>query len=58
MPITVIKRSVYYVDQFAYETQFECHHNEEGWYVELSYSDGGHDVYGPYNSKEEASNVF
>ena len=58
MPITVIERTVYYVDHFEYETQFECDHDEEGWYVELSYSDGGFDVYGPYNSKEEASNVF
>ena len=44
MSITVIERTVYYVDHFEYETQFECDHDEEGWYVELSYSDGGFDV--------------
>lgn len=54
----VIDRSVYYVDDFGYQTAFECDHEEEGWYVELSFSDGGYDVYGPYHSKEEASCVF
>jgi len=54
----VIDRSVYYVDEYAYETQMDCDHDEEGWYVELSFSDGGYDVYGPYHSKEEASCVF
>ena len=55
---SIIDRSVYYIDEYAYETTFECDHDEEGWYVELSFSDGGYDVYGPYHSKEEASNVF
>jgi len=58
MSITVIERSVYYVDQFEDETLFEYDHDEVGWYVELCYSDGGYDVYGPYNSKEEATNVL
>lgn len=54
----VIDRSIYYIDDDAYETQFECDHDEEGWYVELSFSDGGYDIFGPYNTKEEASSVF
>ena len=58
MYASIIDRSVYYIDEYAYETTFECDHDEEGWYVELSFSDGGYDVYGPYHSKEEASNVF
>lgn len=53
----VIDRNVYYIDD-AYETQFECDHDEEGWYVELSFSDGGYDIFGPYHTKEEASSVF
>ena len=55
---TIVDRSVYYVEEITYQSTFECDHDEEGWYVELSFSDGGYDVYGPYHSKEEASNVF
>jgi len=58
MSITIVDKLIYYIDEYAYESAFNCDHEEEGWYVELSYSDGGLDVYGPYHSKEEASNVF
>jgi len=54
----IIDRSVYRIDYVSYETAFECDHDEEGWYIELSFSDGNYDVYGPYKTKEDASNVF
>ena len=54
----IVDRNVYYVDEEPYNSNIKCVHTEQGWYVELSFSDGGHDVYGPYYSKEEASNVF
>ena len=54
----VIGKNVYHIDEISYETQFDCDHDEEGWYVELSFSDGGYDVYGPYKSKEDATRVF
>jgi len=54
----VIDTNVYHIDEVFYETEFECDHDEEGWYVEVSFSDGGYDVYGPYKSKEDAFSVF
>lgn len=50
----IIDKNVYHTD----ETTFACDHDEQGWYVELSFSDGGYDVYGPYITKEDAINVF
>ncbi len=50
----IIERNVYHLDK----TTFECDHDEQGCYVELSFSDVGYDVYGPYITKEDAINVF
>ena len=47
----IIDRSVYHIDCVSYETAFECDHDEEGWYVELSFSDGNHDVTDPMKQK-------
>ncbi len=54
----IIDKNVYHTDEISYGTSFECDHDEQGWYVELSFSDGGYDVYGPYITKEDAINVF
>jgi hypothetical protein len=50
----LLDRSIYYVDDEPQNPVYD----EKGWYVELSFSDGGYDVFGPYTSKEDAKSVF
>lgn len=50
----LLDRSIYYVDDEPKDPVYD----EKGWYVELSFSDGGYDVFGPYTSKEAAKSVF
>lgn len=48
--ITVLDTYVYFIA----ESDLSEFRDEPGWYSDVSYSDGGVDVFGPYDSEEDA----
>jgi hypothetical protein len=56
---TIIDKKVFYIshkdlNNNSYKEQYD----EDGWYVEVSFSDGNYDIFGPFKNKVAARNLY
>jgi hypothetical protein len=51
--VTITEKISYYIN----EDNLSDFHTETGYYVDLIYSDGSIDTYGPYDSEEESKSL-
>ncbi len=55
---TIIDKKVFYVSyEDLINNSYEEKYDEEGWYVEVSFSDGNYDIFGPFRNKVAARNL-
>jgi hypothetical protein len=53
LTLQIVDKRVYQIT----EADISEFHEEEGWYVDITYSDEKVDTYGPYNTHELASSA-
>lgn len=53
MQITITDKRVYFIT----EGDLSDFHDEIGYYVDIEYSDGSYDTFGPYDTIEDAKQV-
>lgn len=51
--VKITGKRVYFISQ----DDTSDFHDEIGFYVDLEYSDGSYDTFGPYNNKQEAYSI-
>lgn len=51
--VKITGKRVYYIS----ESDISDFHDEVGYYVDLEYSDGSFDTFGPYDDKQEANSI-
>lgn len=51
--VNITERRVYFISQ----DDISEFHDEVGYYVDIEYSDGSYDTFGPYDTKQEAKQV-
>lgn len=52
--VTIINTRPYYIS----ENDISDFHDEVGYYLDIEYSDGSYDTYGPYDTEKEAKSVI
>jgi len=51
--VKITGKRVYFIS----ENDISDFHDEVGYYVDLEYSDGSFDTFGPYDDKKEANSI-
>jgi hypothetical protein len=51
--VTVINTRPYYIC----ENDISDFHDEVGYYLDVEYSDGSYDTYGPYDTEQQAKSI-
>jgi len=53
MQVSITEKRIYFISK----KDLSAFHDEVGFYVDLEYSDGSYDTFGPFDTQEEAKTV-